>query len=293
MNLTERESPPITSRRTFLKAAGALAAALPLLKAKEVVGSTSAGEGVRYSILYDSSACIGCNACHVACKTRRGFPIRGMVERELSPVNWVFVSRAPSGGQLQIPPFVRHSCMHCEDAMCQLVCPVGAIRKWNGLVYIDQSRCIGCAYCVEACPYGVPRKNEGPSWGDWAPHGVSRKCDGCYAFVREGKIPACVEACPADALRFGTRDKIVAEAQRRVSENPNLWIYGLNEFGGLGVIYIFPKGFDPVREGVFPEPSEGYRPSVSRGPIALGLAAVGGLALMGAVKANARGEGGE
>jgi len=263
---------PRVGRREFLSAVTlglASAAALPSL----ISPVSAEEEGRRYAILYDSIRCIGCNACSVACKTRRGFPHGvGMVEYELSPTNWVFVEKVGEG-----PVMLRRSCMHCGTAMCQLVCPVGAISKWNGLVHIDPTRCIGCRYCVQACPYGVPKFNDGYGWGEHAPPGVTRKCDGCYEFVKEGKLPACVEVCPAGALKFGPRDEIVAEAQRRVAEYGDAWIYGLDQLGGLGVIYIFKKGFDPVASGVFPDVPSSYPDRVSYGPVAVALAAIAGL----------------
>ncbi len=268
-------------RRTFLKTAlvGAAAASLIGMNASRLASA----QNNRYSFLYDSEACIGCNLCHFACKNKHDFPT-GKVDPELSATNWLYVSKAQSGMNPEYHS-VRQSCMHCENAMCQVVCPVEAIKKWKGLVYIDQDRCMGCGYCVNACPYGRPFKNEGPTIGDDAPHGVSRKCDGCYERVQEGELPACANACPADALKFGSRDEILARAQKSVSENANRWVYGMKELGGLGVLYVFPKTYDPTAEGVFPEvPTDTYLPAVSKGPLLLIGAGIGGVATFGALR---------
>ncbi|MFQ5820318.1 MAG: 4Fe-4S dicluster domain-containing protein [Candidatus Heimdallarchaeota archaeon] len=285
MESEETES-MIVGRRTFLKTS------LLGLVTASVFGAgrslnPAAAQNQRYTFLYDSEACIGCNLCHFACKNKHEFPT-GRVEQELNPTNWLYVSKAQAALPIKVGaeeyPNVRYSCMHCEKAMCQLVCPVEAIKKWKGLVYIDPDRCIGCGYCVNACPYGRPHKNEGPSIGEYAPHGVSLKCDGCYWRVQDGNLPACANACPSGALRFGPRDDIVAGAQK-VSQDQNLWIYGLKELGGLGVLYLFPQTFDPVKKGVFPKvETEGYVSAVSRGPQVLIAAGIGGLLTLGALR---------
>ncbi|MFQ6125099.1 MAG: 4Fe-4S dicluster domain-containing protein [Candidatus Heimdallarchaeota archaeon] len=286
MEAEETES-MLIDRRTFLKTA-LLGLATASVFGMEQSLNPATAQNQRYTFLYDSETCIGCNLCHFACKNKHNFP-KGRVELELTPTNWLYVSKAqsalPSKVGTQENPYVRYSCMHCEKAMCQLVCPVEAVRKWKGLVYIDPDRCIGCGYCVNACPYGRPHKNEGPSVGVYAPHGVSRKCDGCYWRVQDGKLPACANACPTGALRFGPRDDIVARAQNAVSQNQNLWIYGLKELGGLGVLYLFPKTFDPVKNSVFPKvETEGYVSAVGRGPPMLVAAGIGGLLTLGALR---------
>jgi len=170
--------------------------------------------------------------------------------------------------------------MHCETAICHYVCPVGAIQKWNGLVYIDPNQCTGCGYCVNSCPYGRPQRNEEQDFGEHAPPGVARKCDGCYEFVRDGKSPACVHACPRGALDFGFRDEMLSKAQNLTTQNTNLKSYGLKEYGGLGVIYILPKELDPVIDAGFPEASsDSYRPVAIWGSSVLAATAIGGLAL--------------
>ncbi len=264
------------TRRDFLKtvAASGLAAAVGAIGSGI---SKAEAQEERYGFLYNSEACIGCNACAIACKTRRGFPISGQIPNKLSGTTWLYVARAEEGKG----PYIRHSCMHCGDPMCLTVCPAGAIKRWNGLVYIDPSMCIGCRYCVEACLYHVPHFNAEWGFGEWAPPNVSRKCDGCYAFVQKGKLPACVEVCPTHAIRFGKRSEMVALAKKIVAQNPDLWIYGLKEMGGLGVLYIFRKGFDPVKDGIFPEIPETYPQKVITGPLAIALAGLGGLLMAG------------
>ncbi len=276
----EANQPLRVSRRRFLKTSlTGLAAASFILVNKERSKHIATAQTPRYGFLYNSTLCNACNLCHFSCKIRRGFPT-GKIEPDLGPENWLYVSSKQSGGLNPNQSGIRESCMHCENAMCQVVCPVDAVKKWNGLVYIDPDRCTGCGYCINACPYGRPKRNEDAECVECAPLGVSRKCDGCFEYVQEGLLPACVNACPRGALQFGSRDELITVAQQTVSQNKNLYTYGLKEYGGLGVLYIFPQEFDPVKDAGFPEISENNAISiVARGPTLLTGAILGSLAL--------------
>ncbi len=149
----------------------------------------------RYAILIDMDRCIGCHACTIACK---------MTNRLPQSVSWSQVKTIGSDGmdepagvypnlQLAWLPML---CQHCEDAPCEKVCPVGAISKRDdGIVVLDEDKCIGCRYCMWACPYGAPQIDEEKH--------VVTKCHMCYYRVDQGKQPACVEACVYGARIFG------------------------------------------------------------------------------------------
>jgi formate dehydrogenase iron-sulfur subunit len=127
--------------------------------------------------------------------------------------------------------------MHCQDPTCASVCPVGALRKTAaGPVIYDADRCIGCRYCMMACPFGIPRYE----WNvAWAPK--LNKCTMCAPRQAKGLQPACAEACPAQASIFGERDDLQREAQKRLRENPTGYvphIYGEDEVGGTAVLYL-------------------------------------------------------
>lgn len=146
--------------------------------------------------------CIGCKTCQVACKDKNNLPtgIRWRRVFEYEGGEWV-----EQNGNM-IPSdvyayFVSAACMHCENPICMAVCPVSAISKRDdGIVLIDQNKCIGCRYCSWACPYGAPQFD--------ASTGVMGKCNMCYDLVDKGEKPACVQACPVRALDFGPLDEL-------------------------------------------------------------------------------------
>jgi formate dehydrogenase iron-sulfur subunit len=133
--------------------------------------------------------------------------------------------------------------MHCEEPACASACLVGAIKKTEaGLVVYDKSKCVGCRYCMMACPHSVPRYE----WSKLAPY--MKKCDMCSERVMAGKPTACAEACPVQATIFGNRDEILHEARKRVIEDPKYvpHIYGEREYGGASMLYISDVEFDKL-----------------------------------------------
>ncbi|EKS7814075.1 4Fe-4S dicluster domain-containing protein [Edwardsiella piscicida] len=155
-----------------------------------------------YVMLHDEKRCIGCQACTVACRVLNDVPAaysRLQVQ--------IHLPEQETDGRFR---FVRVSCQHCADAPCVSVCPTGAsFRDDNGIVQVDKSRCIGCDYCVAACPFHVryldPRS------------GVADKCNFCSdSRLSEGLAPACVSVCPTDALHFGRLES--AEVQSWIGQ---------------------------------------------------------------------------
>ena len=157
------------------------------------------------------------------------------------------------------PIWGRNSCMHCEFPMCAAVCPVEAITKYEeGPVVINQESCIGCEYCIYACPWGVIAKND-------LTHKAS-KCTMCSDRVSENKNPFCVQACPVQALDFGFQDEISAKAKQRAEESGG-YVYGDREAGGTQLLYILKE-----KEESYGVPAIGRRKYPShRIPLALML----------------------
>jgi formate dehydrogenase iron-sulfur subunit len=127
--------------------------------------------------------------------------------------------------------------MHCQDPACASVCPVGALRKTAaGPVTYDAARCIGCRYCMVACPFGIPRYEWNVVWEPKV-----KKCTMCAPRQAKGLQPACTEACPAQAGIFGERADLLREAQKRLRENPAGYvqhIYGEDDAGGTSVLCL-------------------------------------------------------
>jgi formate dehydrogenase iron-sulfur subunit len=191
------------------------------------------------AILTDITKCTGGEKCVEACRRVNELPeekpwrwVKNI--DDLSSARWTTIKRKRDKGR---DHFIRQHCRHCLDPSCVSVCIVGAMKKLpEGPVIYDKDICIGCRYCMIACPWEIPRY----SWEDSVPY--IQKCNFCYErILKEGKKPACVEACPEGATIFGERDSLLAEAHRRIAEKPGLYIqkvWGEKEFGGTSVLYI-------------------------------------------------------
>ncbi len=190
------------------------------------------------SILTDVTKCIGCEECVAACQKGNGLPATDAPPRPggavdgLSANRWTAIVRRPGNR------YIRTQCRHCLRPACVSVCPVGALQKTpEGPVIYDRRLCMGCRYCMVACPYGIPRYE----WAVVAPS--VRKCILCYPSLTSGKInqPACVAACPTKASIFGPRAEMLAEAKRRLTAEPKKYIqrlWGEKQVGGTAVLYI-------------------------------------------------------
>lgn len=179
-------------------------------------------------LLIDTVQCVGCMACYMACKEINGNPNND--DRELNQ-NTFTVVRHIKGYH------VRRLCMHCVKPACVSVCPVGALQKTpEGPVIYDETRCIGCRYCMMACPFQIPTY-------EW--HGMTprvRKCFMCYQKrIRKGLPTACAEACPYGSTVFGDRAKLLNIARKRILLRPRKYIhhiYGEEELGGTGTLFL-------------------------------------------------------
>jgi molybdopterin-containing oxidoreductase family iron-sulfur binding subunit len=201
-------------------------------------------------MVIDLDKCTGCQACTVACKEENNVPHGSPEEQERRrDIYWHKVIAVTQGKYPRVhTELIPMPCMHCDDPACVTVCPVKATyRREDGIVMQDFRRCIGCKYCMVACPYGVRSYNyqkqeqrpyyrqdlplDRREWGPWPfptrSHGVVEKCTFCFHRIdqglREGKkigievVPACVEACPAKAMFFGDLDDLQSEVSRSLS----------------------------------------------------------------------------
>ncbi len=240
------------SRRQFLQLAAAAGAGVTVLSAARPVAArtgraTAAAGG---AILVDIARCIGCRSCEAACKAYHQFA-RGEAQ-DLSPTAWTYVRTAPLrrprphlslGDEGAGRRTFKVQCMHCLTPACASACPVAALRKTpEGPVTYDASRCIGCRYCMVACPFQVPRFE----WRSPLPR--ITKCNMCAERQQRGELPACVEACPVGALQSGPRPALLAEAARRIGADPRYVpaIFGAEEAGGTSVLYISDVPFEEL-----------------------------------------------
>lgn len=202
------------------------------------------------AILNDLTLCVGCGACVQACSEVNGLPA-SPVDAPLSGTRWSRLAIVDGHG-------VRRQCMHCEDPACASVCPVGAIQKTAaGPVTYDPDACIGCRYCMVACPFDVPRY----TWDSRTPRVA--KCTMCSERLAAGaEQPACTAACPTGATVFGERDALLAEAHARIEADPKRYVphvYGETEAGGTLVLYLSPVPFETLgfatelRHAAYPE----------------------------------------
>lgn len=262
------------SRRDFFKLLGA-GTGTALVAGISTAGSASAArtpvmtESTGKAMLYDSVKCVGCRACQNGCKNWNDLPAEeedhGIVydtPKNLSARTWTIIkAREYTFNGRQSLMLCRYQCMHCTEASCESVCPTGAISYQGAAVVVDQEWCIGCGYCVQACPYDVPHRDHGFNAGP------VRKCTFCVDRQADGLEPACVASCPAEALVFGDRDDMLAYGKARVQElkaegydKANL--YGENELGGLHALYVLtesPSVFNLPETPPVATKSTGYR----------------------------------
>lgn len=183
----------------------------------------------RYGMAIDLSRCIGCNTCAVACKVSNNLPKDvwwNVVHTEGR--DFADTSKGTYGGEMQLS-WLPVNCMHCENAVCEEVCPTGAtVKRDDGIVTVDEEACIGCKSCMEACPYDVRRliENEPEYYlelpiGDPAAKshkgGTVEKCDFCAGRIDRGEKPACMELCPGRARYWGDLDDPESEVSQFLS----------------------------------------------------------------------------
>jgi formate dehydrogenase iron-sulfur subunit len=243
----------MVTRRDFLKITGTAAGtAAAALAGVETAQARPALDPDRVGVLCDFTLCVGCRRCEWACADANGLP-HGSLEsyddksvldamRRPSEHSLTVVNRYPALPGQAKPMDVKVNCLHCEHPACVSACPVSALQKDpRGPVTYDAGRCIGCRYCMVACPFDVPKFEYHEAFP------IITKCTLCYEGRTSKGLPtACSEACPQDAIVFGTRRELHEEAWRRITSNPDAYnhhVYGRREVGGTEVMYLAPVDF--------------------------------------------------
>lgn len=245
-----------TDRRGFMMFSAGACAAIAASRAEAATGAHGPGLSEdRMGVLVDLTECIGCRLCEYACAEANGNPhepIEAYDDQSVfEKVRWPsaeqfnVVNRA--GSEETKPVHLKVQCMHCEDPPCVSACLVRAMQKSpDGPVTYDASRCIGCRYCMVACPF----ERLAYEYGSALTPRV-RKCEMCAH--REGQRPACVEICPVEALTYGPRARLIEHAHTRIAAHPEKYIdhvYGETEGGGTSWLYLADR---PFAELGFPE----------------------------------------
>ena len=259
------------NRRQFLASLGLATAGT--LAVQEAEAWESKAPPDPYGCLMDITRCIGCRKCELACNQVNKMPepeesfedLRVLDDkRRPTATSYTVVNRYYPGalddrGEL-VPSFVKVQCMHCQDPACASACITGALsKKENGTVHYDVTRCIGCRYCMVACPFEIPAYD----YHDPITPQV-RKCTLCFDRLEEGKKPGCASICPTEAITFGKRTTLLELARQRIGNDPGRYIdhiYGEHEAGGTSWLYLsgqpFEKlGFWEVGDKPLPERTE-------------------------------------
>jgi Fe-S-cluster-containing dehydrogenase component len=331
------------NRRDFLKTA-AVGGGLLLSSSAGIASASLSGElpPEAVGILYDATLCIGCKSCMVNCKLQNSVPggalySNGMTEppyeftkseriwdapKDLSGKTLTIIKAYRNGtgekkdSEIDGFSFLKQHCLHCISPACVSACPVGALKKdpVNGIVYYEEERCIGCRYCLLACPFRIPRFE----WESNAPQ--VRKCQLCRHRYQEGKYAACCEFCPTGASIFGKVMDLRTEAKRRLELTPGAeydyplqtvdsqqrstrpvpaygnHVYGLSEAGGTQYLLLAGVPFDvlgfdrKIDDTVLPELTWAY---ISKIPAVIATVLVGGAATWAITHRKDKNSGGE
>jgi Fe-S-cluster-containing dehydrogenase component len=229
------------NRRTFFKLAGT-AGAVALAPAKAAATTDAAVlDAGRRGVLVDTTKCIGCRACEAACAEAN--TLSGQVAlddaaafakpRKTDTASFTVVNKAAVASPAR---FVKQQCMHCVEPACASACLARALDKTPaGPVVYHKDRCLGCRYCMVACPFDVPKYE----YEKALPY--VRKCTFCADRQEKGEAPACTSVCPSGALTFGSRNALLDTARERLYAKDSTYvrhIYGENEVGGTSWMYI-------------------------------------------------------
>jgi len=243
------------NRRTLLKTIVSTAASVGLLRpGKNASAHDFTGYDTNYGVLVDLGRCVGCRSCEAACNREQGLPAPDIPfddervfedehPRRPDDAHYTVVNKYDSP-LWEHPLFRKIQCNHCLEPACLTACFVNAYTKTpEGAVIYNPDVCVGCRTCMIACPFSIPAFKYGSAFEPRV-----MKCIFCYdTRLKNGRPPACVEACPMEALTFGNRRELLSIARRRISRKPDNYvdhIYGEHEAGGTSWLYISPAPFE-------------------------------------------------
>jgi len=252
------DAKPNVSRRSFLQGAAAAGATIAMggtLRKTNAANIQQVSDSDGHAgVLVDLTRCIGCRICEAACVAANGLPeLEAPVEdktvfesrRRTDTRTYTVVNRYATSDALGDPVYEKVQCMHCVEPACASACLVGALHKTpEGPVIYDQDLCIGCRYCLIACPFNIPTYEY-----DHALDPKVQKCHMCYHRISRGELPGCVAECPVDALTYGSRSDLIKLARNRIRQYSDRYIdhiYGEHEAGGTSWLYISGAPFDDV-----------------------------------------------
>jgi formate dehydrogenase iron-sulfur subunit len=217
-------------------------------------------------VLFDNTRCIGCRKCEESCnrvnelpQPERPFSDLSLLDtkRRTTAKSYTIVNRYADAASGKGPLYRKDQCNHCLEPACASACFVRAFTKTKtGAVIYDESVCVGCRYCMIACPFEIPTYEYDKAFSPRV-----MKCTMCYPRISKGLLPGCVEACPTEALTFGKRQDLLRIGRERIAKFPQRYvdhIYGENEMGGTSWLYLSAVPFSDIgmREdlGVTPAP---------------------------------------
>jgi Fe-S-cluster-containing dehydrogenase component len=264
------------TRRKFLSWIGAAAGSSAMLRRNASAASNKHFEGYpgSYGVLHDITRCIGCRKCEKACNSVNALPPPPKPfddltvlerKRRTDSKTYTVVNCFRQTGEDRPPVYVKKQCNHCLEPACASVCFVKAFKKnKTGAVTYNADLCVGCRYCMVACPFNIPAYEYDEAF---TPRVM--KCTLCQPRIEKGLLPGCVESCPKEALTFGPRERLIKDARRRIEKYPGRYvdhIYGESEMGGTSWLYLSGRPFSEVgmREDLGVEPA----PSLTAGPLA-------------------------
>jgi formate dehydrogenase iron-sulfur subunit len=264
-------------------AAGATLAA-PLQNARATGPPLVSPDAV--GVLVDTTLCIGCRKCEQACAERHNLPDRAFEDMTVldiprrpdagayTVVNRYYPENETSGPDKGVPTFVKFQCMHCLDPACASACVTGALSKQkDGPVIYDPNKCIGCRYCMLACPFQIPAYQY-----DRALVPRVMKCTFCFEYItrlprNEGGVPACARICPMEVMTYGKRSELLELARWKIKNKPGRYmdhIFGEHEVGGTSWLYLAAHpleklGFPRLGTEAPPRLTEGIQHAVFQG----------------------------
>lgn len=233
------------NRRSFVKTLGAVS--LAALPAKKIHAQEGNEEKEFMGILVDTTMCVGCRGCEEACAEVNGFPEPDPDDSVLEKERKTSITQYSVINRYEVDDeeiFVKKQCMHCNQPACASACLTKAmLKREEGPVIWREDKCMGCRFCMVSCPFDIPKFE----YDEWNPK--IQKCNMCWERLKEGEQPACVEACPAEAIIFGKRKDLIEEAKQRIYTNTDDYvhhIYGEHEVGGTGYLYLSAVPFDKI-----------------------------------------------